>query len=224
MKKALAILLALSLTAALAACGKQDESSDKSDAATTTTAAANQQESSGEDQTTTATTTAATDYTQDSKVSCTFLISSCGTNRQHTESEYITPSQKAENDLEKILKSINEHDSESIKVLLSETVRDSIDVDSEINQMFEFFDGDIVSYDNPFGSATGSSEKKDAGAKVQSLKTDKGTEYYIAIKEWYSYDEHPEQVGIYNITVKNTSILSSELESDNAVYRLNADK
>ena len=50
MKKALAILLALSLTAALAACGKQDESSDKSDAATTTT------------------TTAATDSPQDSKV------------------------------------------------------------------------------------------------------------------------------------------------------------
>ena len=70
MKKALAILLAISLTAALAACGKQDESSDKSDAATTTTtAAANQQESSGEDQTTTTTTTAATDSPQDSKVS-----------------------------------------------------------------------------------------------------------------------------------------------------------
>ena len=51
MKKALAILLALSLTAALAACGKQDESSDKSEAATTTT------------------TTAATDSPQDSKVS-----------------------------------------------------------------------------------------------------------------------------------------------------------
>ena len=68
MKKVLAIILALSLTAALAACGKQDESSDKSDAATTTTAA-NQQESSGEDQTTTTTTTAATDSPQDSKVS-----------------------------------------------------------------------------------------------------------------------------------------------------------
>lgn len=70
MKKVLAVLLALSLTAALAACGKQDESSDKSDAATTTTtAAANQQESSGEDQTTTTTTTAATDSPQDPKVS-----------------------------------------------------------------------------------------------------------------------------------------------------------
>ncbi len=69
MKKVLAVLLALSLTAALVACGKQDESSDKSDSATTTTTAANQQESSGEDQTTTTTTTAATDSPQDSKVS-----------------------------------------------------------------------------------------------------------------------------------------------------------
>lgn len=70
MKKVLAVLLALSLTAALAACGKQDESSDKSDAAaTTTTAAANQQESSGEEQTTTTTTTSATDSPQDPKVS-----------------------------------------------------------------------------------------------------------------------------------------------------------
>lgn len=68
MKKALAILLALSLTAALATCGKQDESSDKSDAATTTTTA-NQQESSGENQTTTTTTTTETYSPQDSKVS-----------------------------------------------------------------------------------------------------------------------------------------------------------
>ena len=68
MKKALAFLLALSLTAALAACGKQDESSDKSDAATTTTTA-NQQESSGENQTTTTTTTTETYSPQDSKVS-----------------------------------------------------------------------------------------------------------------------------------------------------------
>jgi hypothetical protein len=153
------------------------------------------------------------------------FISACTeTKGDHSTNESMTPSQKAENDLEIIIKSINEHDTDSIKALLNKTVCDSIEVESEINQMFEFIDGDIVSYDNPFGSATGSSEKKDAGAKIQSLKTDKGTEYYIAIKEWYSYDENPEQIGIYNITVKNNSIISSESESDNAVYRLNADK
>ena len=54
MKKALAILLAISLTAALAACEKLEESSDKSDAATTTTTVPSQPDSNIAESTSTA--------------------------------------------------------------------------------------------------------------------------------------------------------------------------
>ena len=68
MKKALAMLLAISLTAALAACGSKDESSGKSDTTTTTTTtAAAEQPTSEAEQTTTTTTTATTEAPQDSE-------------------------------------------------------------------------------------------------------------------------------------------------------------
>ncbi len=153
-------------------------------------------------------------------VLCTIFISSCGINGKQTESEYMTPTEKAESDLMMIVKSINDRNADAIRSLLSRSVCNSVDADSKINEMFEFIDGEIVSYDDPFGSAAGSMEKKDAGARIESFRTDKDTDYYIGIKEWYSYKEQPDQVGIYNIIVKNNSALSGGSDSENAVYRL----
>ena len=148
-------------------------------------------------------------------------LCSCEINSTYSQDEYISPSKQAENNLVTIIESINKRDSSVIKNLLSSyLISNYEDIDSRIDKMLEFIDGEIVSYDEPFGSACGDFEKKDTGAKVRCLVTDNGTEYYIAIKQWYSYDEQPEQVGIYNITVKNLSILSSDPESINAIFRL----
>lgn len=137
------------------------------------------------------------------------------------DEEYISPTEQAENNVEIIINAINENNTLMIKEMLSEyIISDCSDIDSRLDKMLEFVDGEIVSYDEPVGSACGSNEKKDAGAKIKSLTTDKGTEYYIAIKEWYSYDEAPEQVGVYNITIKNLSESALDSESTEAVFRL----
>jgi hypothetical protein len=137
------------------------------------------------------------------------------------DEEYISPTEQAENNIEIIIKAINENNTLMIKEMLSEDViSDCSDIDSRLDKMLEFVDGEIVSYDEPVGSACGSIEKKDTGAKIKSLTTNKGTEYYIAIKEWYSYDEAPEQVGVYNITIKNLSELALDSESTEAIFRL----
>ncbi len=66
-------------------------------------------------------------------------------------------------------------------------------------------------------------KKKDTSARIRCFITDKGTEYYIGIKRWYSYDEQPEQVGIYYIHVKNLSMLSGNPESIDAEFELDVE-
>ena len=52
-------------------------------------------------------------------------------------------------------------DSPAIKKLLSSyCLANTEDIDSKISEMFELIDGEIVSYDEPFGSTCGSFEKK----------------------------------------------------------------
>lgn len=150
----------------------------------------------------------------------TLLLTGCNFDGE----EYKTPTQQAEDDLIIVIDSINNQDTLSIKKLMSDYVIDNNnDIDLAIDKMLEFIDGKIVSYDEPFGTAAGSMEKKDTGAKIEHFTTDKGTEYYIATKQWHRYDEHPEQEGIYNITVKNLSELSKNPDSEEAVFRLNKD-
>lgn len=150
-----------------------------------------------------------------------FPLSSCDIASSNEESEYISPSKQAENNLVTLVEAINEQDVSAIKKLLSNyVVSNHEDIDSSICEMLSFVDGEIVSYDEPFGSACGGAEKKDTGAKIKCFVTDKETEYYIAIKQWYSYDEQPEQIGVYNITIKNLSMLSRDPESPDAIFRL----
>lgn len=151
----------------------------------------------------------------------TVTLTGCSIFDKTDYDEYISPSNQAENNLVTIVEAINKQDSSAIKQLLSSNlVSNHEDIDSRIDEMIDFIDGEIISYDDPFGSACGGFEKKDTGAKIQCLLTDNGTEFYIAIKQWYSYDEQPEQVGVYNITVKNLSMLSSDPESTDAIFRL----
>ena len=150
----------------------------------------------------------------------TLLLTGCNFDGE----EYKTPTQQAKDDLIIVIDSINNEDTLSIKKLLSDYVIDNNnDIDLAIDKMLEFIDGEIVSYDEPFGTAAGSMEKKDTGAKIEHFTRDNGTEFYIATKQWHRYDEHPEQEGMYNITVKNLSELSKNPDSEEAVFRLNKD-
>lgn len=151
---------------------------------------------------------------------CVFLAA-CGGCSSNSKKEYLSPSYQARANLEIIIQAINDQDSETIKGLLSGYFIDHCtDVDLKLDEMIAFIDGEIISYDKPFGAACGGFEKKDSSAKIKCFTTDQGTEYYIGIKEWYRYDEQPEQVGIYHITVKNLTKLSEDPESKEAVFRL----
>ncbi|MCM1507130.1 MAG: DUF5104 domain-containing protein [Ruminococcus flavefaciens] len=120
------------------------------------------------------------------------------------KTEYISPDNLAIQHQSKIMECFINRDPEPIKSLMSGfAVENNPDIDGQIVKAFDFLDGKIVSYDKPFPSACGAREQKAYGAETRHVITDKGTEYTIGFKGWYSYDKAPEKVGITAIYVSN---------------------
>lgn len=128
--------------------------------------------------------------------------------------EYKTSSKLAFEYQTEIMECFINKDGETLKVFFSEYVLENYpNIDKQIEAAFDFLDGEIVSYDEPFTSGAGSLEKKSYGAKTQHIITDKGTEYTIGFKGWYTYDKEPNKVGITVIVVRNETI-KEELDRD----------
>lgn len=145
----------------------------------------------------------------------TMLFCNCGSNN------YKTPTQQAEETLSQILECFVNNDVETLKGYFCPYIQDNVsDLDQKINDAFNLFDGKIVSYDDPFGSACGSSERKDTGATIENIKTDKGTEYSIAIKAWLTNNKEPEKIGVYVLVVKNETQMSNNGDSEGFEVRI----
>lgn len=138
--------------------------------------------------------------------------------------EYKSPNHLAIEHQSKIMECFINKDPEPIKSLLSEyIIKKYPNIDEQIDKAFNFLDGKIVSYDEPFPSACGAREQKAYGSRTRHIITDKGTEYKIAFKGWYSYDKEPERVGITSIGVENITMWN-KLKSDNQLSDNNEDK
>lgn len=144
-------------------------------------------------------------------VSAVWAMSACSSIEKlfsKDKTEYISPDKLAIQHQSKIMECFINRDPEPIKNLMSGfAVENSPDIDGQIVRAFDFLDGEIVSYDKPFPSACGAREQKDYGAETRYVITDKGTEYTIGFKGWYSYDKDPEKVGITAIWVFNETTI-----------------
>ena len=117
-----------------------------------------------------------------------------------------TPGALAKKKQTEIMECFINKDKEGLKALFSEYILSSDhNINSKIEQAFDFIDGEIVSYDEPFGDAVGSYEKKSYGGDTSNIITDKGTEYRIDFIGWLSYDEDKSRIGIEGIRVLNVT-------------------
>jgi hypothetical protein len=103
------------------------------------------------------------------------LLSSCGDDSGKNG----TPCEKAKYLQNEIMKCFENEDKETLKSFFSDYATDNYDIDSQIDEAFNLFDGKIVSYDEPFPIASGSFDKKDYGAIIKNIITAKETEYKI---------------------------------------------
>ena len=103
-----------------------------------------------------------------------------------------------------IVKYINDNDAESLKKLYSEEVHNtsSCNLDEELQELFDFIDGNITSYYIRMGSESYSSEngkvvRNNFDVRINDAETDTGETYLIVLGYISVNDEHPDRVGMY---------------------------
>lgn len=134
------------------------------------------------------------------------LITSCsiGGNRvgmlNHSNDE-----EKSKNRLEQMLDFIVSKDDDGLKGVFSiQALEEDDDFDSEIEYLFEFFQGEVVAWELLTGPQV--SEMIDHGSKTKELKTwyevetDSNT-YIVFILEFTEDTENPENLGVYALRI-----------------------
>jgi hypothetical protein len=133
------------------------------------------------------------------------VLSSCANTKNNSSDEpYKTPGLLAKEKQTEIIECFVNDDKETLKALFSEYVISNDDnIDTEIEEAFNLIDSKIVSYDDPFGDATGSHEKKSYGGMTTGIITEQGTEYRIDFIGWVTYDADKSKIGIEGIRIVN---------------------
>ncbi|MBR6695321.1 MAG: DUF5104 domain-containing protein [Oscillospiraceae bacterium] len=106
-----------------------------------------------------------------------------------------------------IVACFNNEDVEGLENLFCTEIRESHNLNEDIQIMFDFVDGKIIEYSIENGSEGKSVEdgivtKEEYGVQIRNTKTDTEHKYIIAYA-YRSVDfEHPEKVGVSVISVK----------------------
>lgn len=114
----------------------------------------------------------------------------------------------ANTQFEKVLEIINKRDDVAMKALLSsQIVNESADLDASIRVLFDFFEGEVVSYDDWGGPGVYVGKNDDGTGrnwkKIQStydVETSK-QRYRFAIEEFTFDTANPDNVGIYSLYI-----------------------
>lgn len=98
---------------------------------------------------------------------------------------------------------------EVLKDLFCDEIKNTHDLDEEIQAAFEFIQGNIVSYDlsmyGPSGEEVrdGKVVSKDRSINVEKIITDLDNEYKICFGYYLVNDEHEDRIGITFITIRD---------------------
>ncbi|MCR5143630.1 MAG: DUF5104 domain-containing protein [Ruminococcus sp.] len=131
----------------------------------------------------------------------TLLLTSC----VGGDDDYKTPDESASEMITNIVVCFENDDKETLKSYFSESAKKNGKLDTEIDEAFEFIDGDIVSYGEPHSGCIGSITDKAYGGYINEVKTEKGTIYKFDFKGMYRYDEDKTQEGVSGLRIINMS-------------------
>ncbi|MBD5145605.1 MAG: DUF5104 domain-containing protein [Ruminococcus sp.] len=131
----------------------------------------------------------------------------CGCTNNSIES----PSQIARQYADDILYCFDNNDISKLKALFCESIANSHDLDTEIQEAFEFFNGKIVSKGKSIGMSEGGVLKENGKISKQTVHpnllnivTDNGSEYSIYFCAYLVYENHDENIGITYINIFNS--------------------
>ena len=117
--------------------------------------------------------------------------------------------QEAERVVNIVINALKEKDADAIKNLFSEYARkEDSDIDKQIEDMFNFIDGNIVSTGEILAGYSGGSTSAERGdiktlysGSIYDVTTDKGKTYFITIYGIYNFNWNEDKEGVYLINV-----------------------
>ena len=121
--------------------------------------------------------------------------------------EYQSPKEYATEQSEYIMECIVNKDKQGLKSVFSEHISETHDLDKEIDEFFEFIDGEIVSYDEPEGYEGGYTmeygkyKEKELQGEIKNIKTNKDEKYGISIHIYQIHENDKDKVGVNYISV-----------------------
>lgn len=123
--------------------------------------------------------------------------------------KFVTPEEIAQQKSDSIMTAFMNHDKEAFKELLCPGLKEEhSDLDREIEELFAFVNGDIISYDESYIVSSGGTMEEMLGwvekfisSRIRNIQTSSGKSYGIYYMLNTIYDEHPEQLGITYICI-----------------------
>ena len=125
------------------------------------------------------------------------------------DEDYQPPLEIATEQSKYIMECIVNKDKEGLKSVFSKHIAQTHDLDKEIDEFFEFIDGEIVSHGEPEGYE-GGYKMRDGGytekvltGKISNIQTNKGDDYSVRIRMYSIYKENSDHVGVSIINIVN---------------------
>lgn len=108
-----------------------------------------------------------------------------------------------------VLRCFDEEDSEGLKALFCAEIQNTHNLDKEIAEAMEFFEGKVISYDDNFNGRSGQSvddgevTEKHFVPIIDDITTDSGVTYKITFYYYKVNTKDENRVGINNIVIRN---------------------
>ena len=142
-----------------------------------------------------------------------------GCSLKNKDEDYQPPLEIATEQSEYIMECIVNKDKEGLKSIFSKHVAETHDLDEEIDELFEFIDGEIISYDTPEGNEGGYTRRdgeyteKELNGHTENIKTDNGKIYRVGFMMYQICKSNPDFVGVDLI------VIADKTDKKNVEYR-----
>ena len=135
-----------------------------------------------------------------------------GCNYIYRNKDYQTPKEYATEQSEYIMECVVNKDKEGLKSVFSKHIAETHDLDKEIDEFFEFIDGEIVSYDEPVGREGGAYMEygeyieKELNGSVVNIKTNNKRNYEILFDSYYIYKRNKDYEGVFYLAIIDSDV------------------
>lgn len=140
------------------------------------------------------------------------LLTGCVASKER----YISPDEIARQQSVAIMEAVKEQDAEALKEMFCEHVKSTHELDHEIEEFFEFIDGEIISYDTPFGGTKAKSTTTERTEAIKltghtyNIKTDNEKTYEIGFNSYQVYVKDENYIGVTDINITDIDMYTEE--------------